>query len=63
MKVTYVENGVRFTRECDALQYWNINNPNANVPVLIYNDVESDFDDQQFRTNILTPGTIIEIIE
>jgi hypothetical protein len=63
MKVTYIENGVRSTRECDALQYWNIKSPIANAPVLIYNDVEDDFDNPQYRTNILTPGTIIERVE
>lgn len=60
MKITYNENGVRSTRECDGLQYWNIKNPITNVPVLIYNDVEDDFGNQQFRINILSPGTIIE---
>lgn len=63
MKITYTENGVRSTRYCDALQYWNIKNPVANVPVLIYNDIEDDFGHCQFRINILTPGTIIERIE
>lgn len=60
MKVTYDENGVRFIRICDALQYWCIKNMGANVPVLIYKDVEDDCGVQQFRINILTPGTIIE---
>lgn len=62
MKITYTENGVRSTRECDALQYWNIKNPIDNVPVLIYNDVKDDFDRPQFRSNILSPGTIIEAV-
>lgn len=60
MKITYVENGVRFTRECYAYdpQY-----NNANVPALIYKDVEDDFNNPQYRFNILTPGTIIEKVE
>lgn len=60
MKITYTENGVRSTRECDALQYWCIKNMVSNVPVLIYRDVEDDFGNPQFRINILSPGTIIE---
>jgi len=63
MKVTYVENGVRSTRECNALQYWDTEKPVANVPVLIYNDVEDDFGNPQFRTNILSPRTIIERVQ
>ena len=63
MKITYTENGVRSTRECDALQYWNIKNPIANAPVLIYNDVDDDFGNPQYRINILALGTIIERVK
>ena len=60
MKVTYVENGVRFTRECYTYDPWYMD---ANSPALIYKDVEDDFGNPQYRTNILAPGTIIERVE
>lgn len=60
MKVTYVENDVRFIRECYVYDPCYID---TNSPALIYKDVQDDFGNPQYRTIILAPGTIIERIE
>lgn len=60
MKVTYVENGVRFTRQCYAYEPFR---HCSKGPCLIYIDVEDDFGRPQYRINFLTPGTIIERVE
>lgn len=57
-KVTYLENEVRSTRTCDFIEQ----DEHANY-VLSYKDGLDDLGRAVYRSNVLSPGTIIEKVE
>lgn len=57
-KVTYLENGIRTTRTCDF-----IDRDEQGNYVLCYKDGLDDIGRGVYRTNVLSPGTVIEKVE
>lgn len=58
LKITYIENGVRQARTADII---DLNDPEGIT--LMYQDVPNDFNEEQFRVNVLDKGTIVEYVE
>ena len=58
LKITYVENGLRQARTADII---DLNDPEGIT--LMYKDVPNDFNEEQFRVNVLDKGTIVEYVE
>ena len=58
LKITYIENGVRQARTADII---DLNGPEGIT--LMYKDVPNDFNEEQFRVNVLAKDTIVEYVE